>query len=123
MFTPGPANQTPFSQSNVVPLSLAWGVLREQVLHMLLGHAGCAQELRVQLTQGGHPWPRLAGTRWWDMMEAAGFFLQDRDPSSTGGACNTDRCAAAPPSTPRTRSRVRSCPRQHVREGGAPGYG
>ena len=44
------------------------------------------------------------------MMEAAGFFLQDRDPSSTGGACNTDRCAAAPPSTPRTRPRVRSCP-------------
>ena len=40
----------------------------------------------MQLTQGGHPWPRLAGTRWWDMMEAAGFFLQDRDPSSTGGA-------------------------------------
>ena len=39
----------------------------------------------VDLTQGGHPWPRLAGTRWWDMMEAAGFFLQDRDPSSTGG--------------------------------------
>jgi len=60
--------------------------LREQVLHMLLRRAGCPQELRVQLTQGGHPWPRLAGTRWWDMMEAAGFFLQDRDPSSTGGA-------------------------------------
>ena len=47
---------------------------------------GCPQQLRVQLTQGGHPWPRLVGTRWWDMMEAAGFFLQDRDPSSTGGA-------------------------------------
>ena len=60
--------------------------MREQVLHMLLRRAGCPQELRVQLTQGGHPWPRLAGTRWWDMMEAAGFFLQDRDPSSTGGA-------------------------------------
>ena len=40
----------------------------------------------MQLTQGGHPWPRLAGTRWWDMMEAAGFFLQGRGPSSMGGA-------------------------------------
>ena len=40
----------------------------------------------MQLAQGGAPWLRLAGSRWWDRVVAAGFFLEDRDPGLSGGS-------------------------------------
>ena len=39
---------------------LPWCVLDET-----LRRVGCPRELRVQLAQGGAPWLRLAGSRWW----------------------------------------------------------
>ena len=60
--------------------------LRQRVLDMLLRRAGCPQERREQLTQGGEPWTQLARSEWWDRVSAAGFFLHDRDPSMSGGS-------------------------------------
>ena len=52
----------------------------------ILRRVGCPRELRVQLAQGGAPWLRLAGSRWWDRVVAAGFFLEDSDPGLSGGS-------------------------------------
>ena len=64
----------------------AEALLRECVLDEILRRVGCPRELRVQLAQGGAPWLRLAGSRWWDRVVAAGFFLEDRDPGLSGGS-------------------------------------
>ena len=64
----------------------AEALLRECVLDEILRRVGCPRELRVQLAQGGAPWLRLAGSRWWDRVVAAGFFLEDSDPGLSGGS-------------------------------------
>ena len=66
--------------------SKAEALLRECMLDEILRRVGCLRELRVQLAQGGAPWLRLAGSRWWDRVVAAGFFLEDRDPGLSGGS-------------------------------------
>jgi len=56
--------------------------LREQVLGMLLGRAGCPRELRLQFARG--VWPLCLHPRWWDAVAGAGFFETNRDPALGG---------------------------------------
>ena len=56
--------------------------LRERVLGMLLGRAGCPRELRLQLARG--VWPLCLHPQWWDVAAGAGFFEMNRDPALGG---------------------------------------